>query len=1113
MDHQNEGSILRKREPTPDKEYGKGYDMEAIEAQVELQKSTKRAPPQPYLSVDEVQKKIQYKIEGLSPRASDQQRRIHNLFGRASELNKHTFKRLVERLGFTLTEDQAKGLFRKIDADNSGGITLTEFLRGVIPKDSSGNSWHDKRRDQEAAQRSKRREAADANSFRLAMASSNRTPKQIATLIAERIVQLTAKPTDQMRKIRRIFAAYGKGSGKSKELGPKEMQNQLLKIEIVLSEKEAKRFFEYVDEDGSGTVSMNEFFQKCNPSGWEEQPWYIQAREDQNKALKAKKNLFRNNAADYQRNFRSPAQPELSPRQVKQLISDKVKQLSKKSSDQVRKVSRIFKKGLTDSKKHDLLEPDFREHVAMLGVSMTDAQSKALFKEFDKDGSGDISLIEFLNGILGEDVTEEAWHIKSMRDQQKVAHAKRQIVKQGSQYYQAGPVDNLTVEGCINLVREKITAYSSRQSDQTRQILRLFGFGGECGETEFHEKLQKLGITLHDKQLKAIFQKFDLNGNGKISIQEFMRSIFPDEIEQSSFLSARQDLEESQKLSTARRKRKLSRKQFRQRAVQKVQRPVKSLKRLIHDRIVQRSKRPSDQLRKVRNIFASHGDGKVSFGQKEEMTIEVLQEQIAVLGVMMNQAETEALFNDIDTDRSGGVSMHEFLRAILPEEFSRKPWWEKSREKDAKMIAARRRKAEKRRKDNSSFIGGLTFSKNAPISDIVDQIRMRVDCRTSKSSDTVRQLMRRFQKAGVVDPEQKPQIQMGRADFGKQLKLLGVNLTKQQVDDIFTKFDEDKSNTIDLTEFISNIHQDYTGESYFEKRPMSGSTRPKRMLGATNLRRGSAITGSGVVVTNPNPPSPLLEREKRRAAYLKKKQMQTDLRRQREASARAAASRNATPQASVAGEEIPETFQDDGEYGNDTKLFSTPKIMSPRRRDLLQKLLIKSLGGPSVDGNPRTEPVKRGGRVYRQLRGVETESDRIRKRRKRSRKGKQKGDLILRRSPRNWTGVLRSSQKVWTDASSKPQYYSSKFSVGNAYKKRNANTPFVPSPPPPRGGRPPRSGKYSRNVQRSPRPSNGKADAIVLAKAVSPRVAVTTTNKDKILPEIIPSGQWVSSIC
>ena len=66
-------------------------------------------------------------------------------------MNKHTFKRLVERLGFTLTEDQAKGLFRKIDADNSGGITLTEFLRGVIPKDSSGNSWHDKRRDQEAA--------------------------------------------------------------------------------------------------------------------------------------------------------------------------------------------------------------------------------------------------------------------------------------------------------------------------------------------------------------------------------------------------------------------------------------------------------------------------------------------------------------------------------------------------------------------------------------------------------------------------------------------------------------------------------------------------------------------------------------------------------------------------------------------------------------------------------------------------------------------------------------------------------------------------------------------------------------------------------------------------
>ena len=160
-------------------------------------------------------------------------------------------------------------------------------------------------------------------------------------------------------------------------------------------------------------------------------------------------------------------------------------------------------------------------------------------------------------------------------------------------------------------------------------------------------------------------------------------------------------------------------------------------------------------------------------------------------------------------------------------------------------------------------------------------------------------------------------------------------------------------------------------------------------------------------------------------------------------------------------------------------------------------------------GKSRTEPVKRGGRVYRQLREVETESDRIRKRTKKSRKGKLDGERILRRSPRNWTGALRSSHKVWTDASSKPQYYSSKFSVGKAYKNMNLQGSYAPNPPPPRGRRPPRS---ERNTfQRSPRASNGKSDSISAAKVVSPRVAITTTNKTSILPEIIPSGHWVSS--
>ena len=1102
MSYLNEGSILKKRQRTPEKNYGHGYDMEAIEAHVEISKQAKRCPPQPYLTIDQVQQKIQAKIEGLSPRASDQQRRIHALFGRAQELNSKTFKKLVERLGFTLTDAQSDGLFKKLDVDDNGGISLTEFLRGILPKDTTANSWHDKRRDQEAMERTKRREAADANSFRLAMAGSNRSPKEIADLVANRIIALTAKPTDQMRKIRRIFAAYGQGTGKSKELGPKELQNQLMKIEIVLSNKEAERFFKFLDDDNSGSVSMTEFFAKCNPSGWSEQPWYIQARDDQHKALHDKKQAFRNSAEEYQKNFRTPSQPELTPAQIKQKISDKVKQLSRTSSDQVRKVTRIFKQGLHKSDNPDLSEPEFREHVAMLGISMTPEQSKALFKEFDKDNSGDISLVEFLSGVLGNDSHEDSWHARSLEQQKKAARAKKEIVKQGPKFYQSGPIEHLTVKGCIQLIRDKIVSYSSRQSDQTRQILRLFGFGGECTKSEFHEKLQRLGITLHQHQLDEIFKEFDINQNGLLSIQEFLMSIFPEEIGKSSFLNKRQELEITQKSMSKARKQKLSRGQFRQNAHQGVDRPVKSLKTMIHDRIVQRSKKPSDQLRKVRNIFATSGDNeKLTFGQKGEMSMSVLKEQLAVLGVIMTETEAQALFDSIDTDKSGGISMLEFLRAILPEEFSEKPWWEKARDKEQKMLYERRRKEEQKRKDISSYIGAPTFSNNAPMSNIIDQIRMRVDCRTSRSSDTVRQLMRRFQKAAVIDPEKKKgQIQMTREDFKDQMKILGVHLTDEQSNEIFSKFDEDHSESVDLVEFISNIHQDYTGESYFEKRPNSSPKKRlnKRMLGATDLTRRDSLQGSGVNPVYPAPQSPFKEKEERRQARIKAKVMENNRRKQQMEQFRP----GSFPcfQGPENDEEVVESMTTKDYYTD--KQQSTEKKMCQAKRLRLEGLLKQSLG----EQTKTRDKANVKSLVRKNLRKVETGREMAKVGAKRS----EKPVRIVRGSPRSWTGNLRSNASVYIDASSKPQYYDVAFKVGDGYAER------AKVPQPPKSVRPtPRS-----SPRKTPRTkTSGKQDALQSPRYVtrgggapSPRLAVVQPNyKLSTLPTIQPTGMWTQA--
>ena len=49
------------------------------------------------------------------------------------------------------------------------------------------------------------------------------------------MTELSAKPSDQVRRIRRIFATFGSGA-KSKELDAKALQEQLKKIEVVLSD-------------------------------------------------------------------------------------------------------------------------------------------------------------------------------------------------------------------------------------------------------------------------------------------------------------------------------------------------------------------------------------------------------------------------------------------------------------------------------------------------------------------------------------------------------------------------------------------------------------------------------------------------------------------------------------------------------------------------------------------------------------------------------------------------------------------------------------------------------------------------------------------------------------
>ena len=121
----------------------------------------------------------------------------------------------------------------------------------------------------------------------------------------------------------------------------------------------------------------------------------------------------------------------------------------------------------------------------------------------------------------------------------------------------------------------------------------------------------------------------------------------------------------------------------------------------------------------------------------------------------------------------------------------------------------------------------------------------------------------------------------------------------------------------------------------------------------------------------------------------------------------------------------------------------TPRNRAKQRKKL-EMLLAKSLGQGNTDVH--SEPVK-GRRVLNGLRYVHTQYG------KKSAQTRTETPLasVQLESPRDWKGVLRSSNQVWTDASSRPQYYSSKFKVSNTYRRRNRKLKALrPAPTPTR---------------------------------------------------------------
>ncbi|EQC39765.1 hypothetical protein SDRG_03191 [Saprolegnia diclina VS20] len=376
--------------------------------------------------------------------------------------------------------------------------------------------------------------------------------------------------------------------------------------------------------------------------------------------------------------------------------------------------------------------------------------------------------------------------------------------------------DNLPLPEIIKRIREKIDQRTSKGSDRFRQAFMIFTKASGITLDEFHEGLLRMGFRLTSSQAQELFAMFDANHSGDLDLNEFVQGITIDDYS-ATYIQAQI---ERQKREDVRRLRYAA-------AVHSVEASwtIEDMERKLREKIEQHTSRSSDCFRQALQIFK-----KTSGIRAHEF-----HDALAELGLDLPRASTMKLFQKYDLDGSGDIDLNEFVRGVLPPDYTKGTWV-------AEADEMARQDALRKQLQPDAYYNRVNID-HWSLDAIQTKLRERITQKTSKSSDTFRQVYRVFQKAhGITFDE-----------FTRGVLVLGFRLNEAQARGLFDRYDTDKSSTIDLAEFCKHVlAPDYTGDG-----DVWGMTHDERLQKGADAIAYASLTKNGTVrlATPPRPTS------------------------------------------------------------------------------------------------------------------------------------------------------------------------------------------------------------------------------------------------------------------
>lgn len=331
------------------------------------------------------------------------------------------------------------------------------------------------------------------------------------------------------------------------------------------------------------------------------------------------------------------------------------------------------------------------------------------------------------------------------------------------------------IESCIS---QKLEEKTSKSTDRFRQAFRIFTKSEGITLAEFYHHLELLQIHLSPAKCLALFNRFDIDGNGTIELSEFTAAIFSKQEEERDVISGKND---SSRGSMARGAGH-GVKGFEVEAGSTL--TTDQILSRLREKLEQHTSKESDRFRQAYKIFQkSHG-----------ITPQEFNIAMGRLGLKLTDKQVHELFVLFDFDKSGDLDLNEFVQGVMFDDCPTKFWT---------SVKDRQRLEESRKTLYSMAVQSVQSSWT--ITEIEQMLRAKIEQRTSRSSDCFRQAFRIFKKVNGIKPD----------EFHSALETIGLALDRAQSDILFSRFDANGSGDIDLDEFIHGVlPPDYTGSQW-----------------------------------------------------------------------------------------------------------------------------------------------------------------------------------------------------------------------------------------------------------------------------------------------------------